>query len=255
MMQEGSATPPKSGCPLRIGIAHAYAYVALGVMWLTWTALVIFLCEPKILLSWWPLPTIDRGEAAFGPALSASIDLLLVAIFGLQHSVMARPWFKAWTKPLPAPWLRVTYVHAANTALLLLVFAWQPLPESVWSVTWKPAETLLWGCFVFGWLLLLMAALSFGLRDLLGIDALLRWSSGLGRVEERLKTGYLYRWVSHPMYVGVLLAFWSTPRMSVGHLLFAGAMTVYVLVAVRFEERDLARRLPAYGAWRSSKGI
>lgn len=139
---------------------------------------------------------------------------------------MARPWFKRWLAAMPPPLIRVTYVHAANLALLLLVLGWQPLPHLVWHVAWRPLETAIWLLFAVGWLVLLAGALSFGIRDLLGVTAVEDWQARGTARREKLKTGLLYRWLAHPMYVGVLTAFWATPRMSVGHLIFASGMTL-----------------------------
>lgn len=234
-------------------LALAYAYAGLFTMWGVWTLLVIFLCAPRTLLQWWPwLPTIDAAPRS-PVAFAVIVDAALIMLFGLQHSVMARPWFKQKLALLPPPLVRVTYVYAANFALALIVLGWQPLPAPLWHITWKPLEVAIWTLFAGGWLMLLAGALSFGIRDLLGITAVEHWLSRGRPAPETLKTGLLYRWVEHPMYIGVLTAFWATPRMSVGHMLLAAGMTLYVLIAMRYEKRDLAARFGRnYTQWRGT---
>jgi methanethiol S-methyltransferase len=229
----------------RPAFALAYAWSGVAIMWCFWVSFVIFLAEARLVLAWWPLPTIDRGDSLQPPLLAALIDLALVTLFGLQHSVMARPWFKERImRRIPPSLARVTYVHMANAALFTLILFWQPIPAVIWEVDSDAARDLLWGLFAAGWIILFLGAWSFGMRDLLGIEQVKAWSDG--RVHaQRLKTGLLYRWLRHPMYVGVLLGVWATPRMSFGHLLLALALSGYVLIAMRYEERDLAQRFGA----------
>jgi protein-S-isoprenylcysteine O-methyltransferase Ste14 len=220
-------------------------------MWAFWVSFVIFLAEPRQVLAWWPLPTIDRVASPEQLALAVCIDLALVAVFGLQHSVMARPWFKrrimSW---IPEGLERATYVHMANVALFMLILLWQPIPAEVWNVEGSAARDALWLLFGAGWVILFLGAWSFGMRELLGLKQLRAWTEGR-RHASCLKTGLLYRWLRHPMYVGVLMGVWATPRMSIGHLLLAFALTAYVLIAMRYEERDLLHRFGRrYADWR-----
>jgi len=233
--------------------ALAYAWAGVAIMWGFWVSFVIFLAEPRQVLTWWPLPTIDRTASVEHPAVAALIDLALVIIFGLQHSVMARPWFKQRVMArMPEQLQRVTYVHMANAALFLLILLWQPIPIEIWNVEDAPAREMLWLLFAAGWVVLFLGAWSFGILDLLGIEHVIAWREGR-RHAPRLKTGFLYRWLRHPMYVGVLLGMWATPRMSFGHLLLALAMTGYVLIAMRYEERDLMQRFgSSYHRWRGA---
>jgi protein-S-isoprenylcysteine O-methyltransferase Ste14 len=233
--------------------ALAYAWAGVAIMWGFWVSFVIFLAEPRQVLTWWPLPTIDRTASVEHPAVAALIDLALVIIFGLQHSVMARPWFKQRVMArMPEQLQRVTYVHMANAALFLLILLWQPIPIEIWNVEDAPAREMLWLLFAAGWVVLFLGAWSFGILDLLGIEQVIAWREGR-RHAPRLKTGFLYRWLRHPMYVGVLLGMWATPRMSFGHLLLALAMTGYVLIAMRYEERDLMQRFgSSYHRWRGA---
>jgi protein-S-isoprenylcysteine O-methyltransferase Ste14 len=154
---------------------------------------------------------------------------------------------------MPQAFERCTYVHLANMALFGLILGWQPIPIEAWSIRGGPLEVAAWAAFGAGWVILFLGAWSFGIRDLLGLAQMRAWAGGR---EHRLnlRTGRLYRWLRHPMYVGVLLGAWATPRMSVGHLLLALGLTTYVLIAVRYEEGDL---VAAYGsrylAWRTAR--
>ena len=234
-------------------LGGAYAWSGFATMWAFWVCFVVFLAEPRALMSWWPLPTIDRAEAPPQPQLAAIIDLLLMALFGLQHSLMARPWFKQrFLRRLPDAFERCTYVHMAN---LTLILCWQPISGDVWRLDNGSYRHTLWLLFTAGWLMLFLSAWSFGIGELLGLDQMRAWQEGRPSPAPRLKTGWLYGWLRHPMYVGVLLGVWATPRMSVGHLLLALGLTGYVLIAMRYEERDLLQRFGArYDRWRGIPG-
>jgi protein-S-isoprenylcysteine O-methyltransferase Ste14 len=233
--------------------AEAYAWCGFAVMSAFWVSFVIFLAEPRQVLAWWPLPTIDGPRSVEHPAIAGLIDLALVSLFGLQHSIMARPWFKQRVmRRMPSGVERPTYVHSANLALFIVILFWQPIPVQFWNCEDTPAEDILWTLFAAGWIILFLGAWSFGMRDLLGIEQARAWSGGRLHTS-RLKTGLLYRWVPHPMYVGVLLGVWATPSMSFGHLLLALALTAYVLVAMRYEERDLLHRFGA--SYRDYRGM
>jgi protein-S-isoprenylcysteine O-methyltransferase Ste14 len=186
-------------------------------------------------------------------SVSVLIDLGLIALFGLQHSLMARPWFKAHVMRMPAAFERCTYVHMANLALFLLIFFWHPIPVEVWQLRERMAQEALWIAFACGWLILLAGAWSFGIGDLLGLAQMREWVYRRPPPMLPLRTGGFYRWLRHPMYVGVLLGVWATPHMSVGHMLLALGLTIYVLIAVRYEERDLAEAFGAlYRRWREA---
>jgi len=230
-----------------------YAWLGFIVMWCFWVCFVVFLANPRWAAKSWPLPTIDNASYLRHPGSAAFIDLVLISLFGLQHSIMARPWFKDQVMArLPTAFERCTFVHAANISLFAVILFWQPIPITIWVVH-APIRQMLWAVFVLGWLILLVGALSFGILDLLGIRQMQAWSKGASPPQPHLKTGSLYTWLRHPMYVGVLLAVWATSRMTIGHLLLAAGMTLYVLIAMRYEERDLATRFgPAYARWRAS---
>ena len=234
-------------------LGSIYAWSGFAIMWAFWASFIIFLAEPRPLLSWWPLPTIDQGASLLHPLAAALIDLGLIAVFGLQHSVMARPCFKQRVMRMPAPFERCTFVHMANLALFALILFWQPLPHELWNLGNGWMRDAAWALFAVGWGILFLGGWSYGIRDLLGVEQMRGWVLGKPPPPPRLKTGWLYRWLRHPMYLGVLMGVWVTPRMSLGHALLALGLTGYVLIAMRYEERDLARTFGAhYTRWRSA---
>jgi protein-S-isoprenylcysteine O-methyltransferase Ste14 len=238
----------------RSRLGMAYAWSGFAIMWAFWVSFVIFLCEPRRLAGLWPLPTIDQGGGLAEPWAAALVDLGLIALFGLQHSLMARPWFKRHVmNRMPPAFERCTYVHMANLALFALILGWQPIPVAVWTTQGSVARNVAWLLFALGWITLFLGAWSFGIRELLGIEQMRAWANGQRPPSPRLKTGWLYRWTRHPMYVGVLLAAWATPRMSLGHVLLALGLTGYVLIALRYEERDLLDTFGSrYRRWREA---
>lgn len=183
--------------------------------------------------------SIDSG-ATLSLVQALLIDAALLSIFAVQHSVMARQWFKrAWTKIVPAPIERSTYVLIASAALALLFWQWRPIKTIVWSVENPTGAFVLTALFWIGWGLVLVSTYLVDHFSLFGLKQVYRYLKG--RPDEPLpfKTPSLYKMVRHPLYLGFIIAFWSTPRMTVGHLFFAAMCTAYILVAIQFEERDL----------------
>jgi protein-S-isoprenylcysteine O-methyltransferase Ste14 len=186
---------------------------------------------------------IDDG--ADGSAmLAVVVDLALLSLFAVQHSVMARPWFKrAWTKVVPPELERSTYVLAASAVVALLLWQWRPLTDQVWSVDPTWARGLLWSGYAAGWLILVASTIMIGHFDLFGLKQVLaRWRAR-GYTEPEFGQPGFYRLVQHPIMVGFLVAFWAAPDMSAGRLLFVGVASAYIVVAVRFEEHDLHTQL------------
>lgn len=186
---------------------------------------------------------IDDGPIQ--PAATAiTIDVALLLLFAVQHNVMARPWFKAWwTRFVPRPIERSTYVAIASLILLLLYWQWRPLPATVWHIEAPAARALLWILFWVGWGIVLASSFLIDHFDLFGLRQV--WLYYTDRIPEKssFSERSLYRWVRHPLMLGFIVAFWSAPTMSQGRLLFAVVTTVWIFIAVRIEERDLVAAL------------
>src|SRR6188508_3557779 len=168
------------------------------------------------------------------------IDVLLLALFAAQHSIMARPAFKrVWTRIIPEPIERGTYVFAANVVTIVLMWQWRGIDQVVWNVQHPLFRGALWGLFAVGWLLVPFVSLLINHFDLFGTRQV--WLYLRGRAYESLpfRVPSLYKRVRHPLYVGWTIAFWATPTMTIGHLLFAGMLTTYMALAALVEERDL----------------
>ena len=168
------------------------------------------------------------------------IDVLLLALFAAQHSIMARPAFKrVWTRIIPEPIERSTYVFIANVVTIVLMWQWRGIDQVVWNAQLPMLRGLLWSLFTIGWLLIFLASLMINHFDLFGTRQV--WLYLRGRAYQALpfRVPSLYKHVRHPLYIGWAIAFWATPTMSVGHLLFAGSLTAYMGLAALVEERDL----------------
>lgn len=198
------------------------------------------------------VPTRLDGELETSLPMALAINAGLLTIFAVQHSVMARRWFKErWTQIVPWAIERSTYVLFASLALLLLFWQWRPIGIVVWSVEHPAARGLLWTLFGIGWGTVLIVTFLINHFDLFGLRQV--WLPLMGRPYTRVsfRTPLPYRYVRHPLYFGFLLAFWMTPTMTVAHLAFALATTAYILVAIQFEERDLvAEHGAAYQEYR-----
>jgi protein-S-isoprenylcysteine O-methyltransferase Ste14 len=183
--------------------------------------------------------TID-GFSSGSVWLAVAIDLALIALFGVQHSVMARPAFKrVWTRLVPQPIERSTYVFASCAVTVLLIWQWRAIDIVLWDVRHPAGRWLLHGLFVTGLLMVPAVTLMIHHFDLFGTRQVWLYLRGREYTALPFRTPMLYAHVRHPLYVGWAIAFWATPTMTVGHLLFAAGMTAYMLVAVVFEERDL----------------
>lgn len=187
--------------------------------------------------------TIDSGPITDMPT-AMLIDLGLLSLFAIQHSVMARPFFKRWwTNVIPPAAERSTYVLASSLLLLLLFWQWRPLPGVVWSFDSPVAAGMLWASFALGWLTVLVSTFLINHFDLLGLRQVYLFFIGKPYSPPPFQTPWLYRVVRHPLMLGFLIAFWAAPTMTYGHLLFTATVTAYVLVAVRLEERDLVAHI------------
>jgi protein-S-isoprenylcysteine O-methyltransferase Ste14 len=229
---------------MRRAAVLAFGVVSYAVFFATFLYLVGFvgnLVVPK---------SIDSAAAgSTGGALL--VNTLLLLAFGLQHSAMARPAFKAWwTRFVPKPIERSVYTLASSVALIALFAFWRPIPQTVWSTEGALASLLTIG-LLSGVGLVLISTFLIDHFDLFGLRQ--TWIHFRGRAyqEKRFQTPLLYRWIRHPLYVGWFMTFWITPVMSLGHLLFALVMSAYILIAIPMEERDLLRALgDPYRRWR-----
>ena len=186
------------------------------------------------------VPTTLDGAPAGGVGTALVVDALLLALFAVQHSVMARPWFKAIvTRVVPTAAERSLYVLASSLALILLFWQWQPIGVAVWDVASPVARAVLYGLFAFGWATVLVTTFLINHFDLFGLRQVWLFLRGRPYTPLRFGTPGPYRHVRHPLYVGWLFAFWATPTMSAAHLFFAVMTTAYILMAIRWEERDL----------------
>lgn len=228
-----------------------FALVAYAIFFVTFLYLIAFVGNIAVVPR-----TVDIGPTA--PAAAALvIDLALIALFGLQHSVMARPGFKAWwTRVVPPPAERSVYVLMASAMLIILFAFWRPIEGTIWSVTNPLGEAVLWTIFGLGWLIVLISTFLINHFELFGLQQ--AWLDSRAREEQapELREPSLYRLVRHPMMGGFFLALWAIPTMSAGHLLFACGMSAYILVALRYEERDLVSTFGAdYEEYRTRVGM
>lgn len=225
--------------------ALTYGVVCYSLFFATFLYLVAFLAGfamPK---------AIDTGVATdLGRAFL--VNTALLALFGVQHSVMARPGFKrAWTRIVPAPVERSTYVLASSLVLIVIFWQWQPIAAPVWEVESAAGRGLLYGLFGLGVATVLYSTLLIDHFDLFGLRQVALYFSRRSYSERHFVLPGLYRFVRHPLYVGWIVTFWAAPTMSAGHLLFALGMTAYILLAIPLEERDLEElHGEPYRAWR-----
>jgi len=208
---------------------YLFFLASFGVYW------VAFLAD-----RWVPITVNQRPGEAVSPGLAVTIDLALVLLFGLQHSVMARPGFKRWwTRIVPPALERSTYVLLASFFLTLLMLLWQPIPGVVWQVESTAGQTVLWALFALGLPFGVVASFQIDHFDLFGLRQVWLQFRGRPYTPPEFTQPWLYRVVRHPIQLGVLLLLWPLPTMTAGHLLLAVSMTIYVLIGLYFEERDL----------------
>lgn len=185
--------------------------------------------------------SVDVGPSA-PVAVAVVVNLLLVALFGVQHTIMARSRFKLWvTKIIPQPAERSTFVLFATTALFLLIVLWRPIPAVLWDVSGTTWGNVLIAVSLLGWVILLWSTFLINHFDLFGLRQVVLCFRGKDYQPVNFVMPAIYRYVRHPMYLGLFIALWATPTMTIGHLLLAGAMTAYTFIGIQFEERALQR--------------
>lgn len=214
-------------------IAFLYGLVAYVIFFFTFLYAIGFvegLMVPK---------TIDTGTVV--PVAEALIvNLLLMSLFAVQHSVMARKQFKEWwTQFVPKSVERSTYVLLASLSLVLLFWQWRPMPDVVWQVSDSSTANVVVGVSFFGWLLVLTSTFMINHFELFGLHQVANNLAGRNMPAQRFKTPMLYNFIRHPIYLGFIIAFWAAPVMTVGHLLFAAVTTAYIFVGIFLEEHDL----------------
>lgn len=218
-------------------IVFVYGAVAYGAFFVVFLYLIGFVGNmgvPKSIDSGMPIPI---GQTLL-------IDAALIGLFAVQHSVMARPAFKSWwTRFVPKPAERSTYVLLASLILALLFWQWRPIPVVIWAVQTPLPTALLTGLFFLGWATVLYSSFIIDHFDLFGLRQVYLYLRNRPYTHPPFAIRSLYRFIRHPLMVGILIGIWATPTMTVGHLLFASLLTGYIFVGVVLEERDLARQV------------
>jgi len=226
-------------------MCFVYGVAAYGIFLATFLYAIAF-------VGGFGVPRTLDGPLEGSLAGALAINAALLTVFAVQHSVMARRWFKDWwTQIIPWTLERSTYVLCASLALLLLFWQWRPIGIEIWTVEHPVARGVLWALFAAGWSTVLVVTFLINHFDLFGLRQV--WLPLVGRPYTRVafRTPWPYRYVRHPLYFGFLLAFWMTPTMTLAHLVFAIATTAYIVVAIQFEERDLvAEHGAAYDDYR-----
>ena len=252
MSQATKAIRPPDATP-RPPAARAGAVLILGYAGAAYGLFLVVLVYAVGFFAGFGVPrNIDDGVRSGWP-LAVAIDAGLLALFAVQHTVMARSWFKRWlTRVVPGPAERATFVLASALALALLFWAWRPVGGVIWKLS-GPADAVLVAVQLAGWAVAIGSTFLISHFDLFGMRQACLHVSGTGYTPPAFTERGLYRRIRHPLMAGFLIVFWAAPVMTAGHLLFGAAATGYILAGIWFEERDLLRSLgPAYAAYRAS---
>ncbi len=233
MTQTQAIGQERRGHPAGRFVAMLYGLACYGVFFTAFCYAVGFvsgLVVPK---------TIDSGpDGPLGAALV--VDLLLMSVFAIQHSVMARRQFKEWwTQYVPKPIERSTYVLLASLALILLFWQWRPMPAVLWQIQDPTAAMAVMALSFLGWLIVLTSTFLINHFELFGLHQVANNLAGRAMPAQRFRTPLFYKFVRHPIYLGFIIAFWAAPTMTLGHLVFAAVTTAYIFVGIFLEERDL----------------
>jgi protein-S-isoprenylcysteine O-methyltransferase Ste14 len=231
---------------MRSALIFLYGVLCYAVFFLTFLYAVAFVADVSFVPH-----TVNRGFATAGLAQAVVIDAILLGVFAVQHSGMARRGFKKWLAGWMSPSIeRSTYVLLSSLVLILLYWQWRPLPGVVWDVG-RGWAWLLYGISALGWLIVFSSTFVINHFDLFGLRQVWLGARGVAYTPPAFVDSFYYRIVRHPLMLGFIIAFWAIPRMTVGHLLFAIATTAYILISVRLlEERDLIAAHPEYREYR-----
>ena len=211
-----------------------FAIAAYAIFFATFLYLIVFVGDFSF-----SSRTVDVGPDAPAP-IAAVIDVILIALFGLQHSVMARQGFKAkWTKTVPPPIERSIYVLSASIVLMILFIGWRPIDAIIWNIGTPALTEIIWLLFWVGWLTVLLSTFLINHFELFGLQQAWFHVRGREAAAPQFRQPLFYKYVRHPLYLGFFLAFWAAPQMTAGHLLLAVGMSIYMLIAIRYEEHDL----------------
>jgi protein-S-isoprenylcysteine O-methyltransferase Ste14 len=233
MTQSQIFSPDSRSNPIARIVAFLYGIVAYFVFFVT------FLCAIGFVTGLVVPKTLDSGPA--GPPMEAAIvNLILMSIFAIQHSVMARRQFKEWwTQFVPKSVERSTYVLFSSLALALLLWQWRPIPTVVWEIDDPQIAMAVTGLSLLGFVIALTSTFLINHFELFGLHQVANNLAGRSMPAPRFRTPLYYQFVRHPLYLGFIIAFWAAPTMTVGHLLFAAVTTAYIFVGILLEERDL----------------
>jgi protein-S-isoprenylcysteine O-methyltransferase Ste14 len=228
-----------------------FAIACYAIFFATFLYLIVFVGDFAVAAR-----TVDVGPQS-APAVAVIVDVILISLFGLQHSAMARPAFKRWwTRIVPPQMERSVYVLSASIMLMILFLGWRPIDTIVWNVTNPIFRDVLWLLFWAGWLTVLISTFLINHFELFGLQQ--AWFHVRGRQGQppEMREPLLYRFVRHPMMLGFFFAFWAAPEMTAGHLLLAAGLSAYILIALRYEERDLVGVFgPDYENYRGRVGM
>jgi protein-S-isoprenylcysteine O-methyltransferase Ste14 len=229
-----------------------FAVICYAIFFATFLYLIGFVGDFSVLPK-----TVDSPATSMVVGAAIIIDIALVALFGVQHSVMARQGFKrAWTKIIPRYIERSVFVLFSSIVLIVMFLFWQPIGNVIWNVQSAMAADVLWVLFWLGWGTILISTFLINHFELFGLQQAWDHLRGNEFAPPRFRTPFLYRWVRHPMMLGFFFAFWAIPQMTAGHLVLAIAMSAYILIALQYEERDLVTFLgPDYENYRSRVGM
>ncbi|WP_265587306.1 methyltransferase family protein [Sphingomicrobium arenosum] len=221
-------------------LALLYALAAYGVFFIVFLWFVAFVGDIREVMGFAIPTTVDAARFSAVPAMAAIVDIGLVALFGIHHSVAARLGFKEkLTRSVPKSVERSTYVLLASLLLAALMWWWHPIPASLWDLTGSALEVPVWVLFAIGWFILFTATWLLNHFELFGLQQAFHHGNPAGVPPQQMRTPGWYRLVRHPIYLGFFVALWSAVEMSAGHLVLSAAMTVYILIGIRYEERDL----------------